>query len=974
VFNISKFAAEAPAGAVTEMWQRGDLGDIEVQLNEQGQDELAVDREQSTEDFDSNELQDEQVAEQADKLVDEFTLKQAQEYLFNLGQDGRTVWHQLVNELAAQDVANDSWYRNVADQIASSPELTALEPQLLQQAEANVMNGPLGKTISKLMTIQRGQQEGSQMMQPVAARRFAQVQALETDIADKGTFIQSYIDDLLAYNGEKGPDDARSERAKNEILAMVSPAAHEEANSPLETIQGLSPQIDRDKAEQYLGYVFENWIAPAGVETQMQPQTPQTGMEPVMSENKNPKGIIKFNLSDQVLNNSHTVVKTAADQFGQQYLLYGPTEKRICPKLRGKGGGYSGSGDVVSEYICRHHCIDGIVIDDNKTICGEALWRANAMDKFSREYVDADGNIKGGYLNKRFEINRNVPEENKMRLKPGETRKVRPPEWGNTESRMQAMRQAEGEQRDYRPDTNTGDAFEWCHDVDQNNVQQSQSARDRSEEASGHQTVQYTNKDKQENRPKVAQAGRDQLAKEIQQTHGCSCGSGCDCGPDCSCGPECECKTCKGKHASKRAERWMQDAAEDIEEKGTEGDFTDWCGGNVTEDCIERGLAQGGHRAQQANLARQFRKARHKKKKSFNLAHVKTADVEMEEITGPYNELQEMVDKDEVNLPTPENTDPQHLEKLKRVRDKVVVHTNNDNRTASFNMNRFAQGGSISPVPADGAGMTSPDGRLDTGPFKAAKGKEKGTTYKGEHYRYNPWAVCHTTVDKDEDPDKYERCVQHVKEKSSQTDDETKEAKGKEKGVTYKGEHFKYNPWAVCNKSTGGKNEAGEEKFERCVQHVKDQSRGKKKKKKDKESSSSWTYRYGQMTGPRGPFGPDNPQSDDLGLSPDYDPRDDPELEEHLYREREPSIYIDDLVGQALLQFDKGGPQAAVAYIQQEQAKPDYEHEMTVHDWDDVVNGTYEELAKKSPEDAQRFMDLMHPGDYSPVTASKKKS
>jgi hypothetical protein len=29
----------------------------------------------------------------------------------------------------------------------------------------------------------------------------------------------------------------------------------------------------------------------------------------------------------------------------------------------------------------------------------------------------------------------------------------------------------------------------------------------------------------------------------------------------------------------------------------------------------------------------------------------------------------------------------------------------------------------------------------------------------------NPWAVCHTTVDKDENPDKYERCVMNVKAK-----------------------------------------------------------------------------------------------------------------------------------------------------------------------------------------------------------------
>jgi hypothetical protein len=51
-------------------------------------------------------------------------------------------------------------------------------------------------------------------------------------------------------------------------------------------------------------------------------------------------------------------------------------------------------------------------------------------------------------------------------------------------------------------------------------------------------------------------------------------------------------------------------------------------------------------------------------------------------------------------------------------------------------------------------------------PNKEAK-KQKGVTYEGKHYDTNPWAVCHTTVDKKEDPDKYERCVQDVKEKSA---------------------------------------------------------------------------------------------------------------------------------------------------------------------------------------------------------------
>lgn len=36
---------------------------------------------------------------------------------------------------------------------------------------------------------------------------------------------------------------------------------------------------------------------------------------------------------------------------------------------------------------------------------------------------------------------------------------------------------------------------------------------------------------------------------------------------------------------------------------------------------------------------------------------------------------------------------------------------------------------------------------------------------KNKEWDPNPWAVCEVSVDKDEDPDKYERCVKKVKKK-----------------------------------------------------------------------------------------------------------------------------------------------------------------------------------------------------------------
>tara|TARA_Y100000593_G_scaffold48104_1_gene90940 strand:+ start:240 stop:1487 length:1248 start_codon:yes stop_codon:yes gene_type:complete len=45
----------------------------------------------------------------------------------------------------------------------------------------------------------------------------------------------------------------------------------------------------------------------------------------------------------------------------------------------------------------------------------------------------------------------------------------------------------------------------------------------------------------------------------------------------------------RGVHMKEeKDENWAQDAAEDIEEKGTEGEFTKYCGGDVTQACVDK--------------------------------------------------------------------------------------------------------------------------------------------------------------------------------------------------------------------------------------------------------------------------------------------------------------------------------------------------------------------------------------------------
>lgn len=85
----------------------------------------------------------------------------------------------------------------------------------------------------------------------------------------------------------------------------------------------------------------------------------------------------------------------------------------------------------------------------------------------------------------------------------------------------------------------------------------------------------------------------------------------------------------------------------------------------------------------------------------------------------------------------------------------------------------------------DCGGFRPPKGHLDTQMYPECEGTETDRNIVKKHKKkkkasdddivveskkkkkkYNPWAVCHTTVDKDEDPEKYERCVQDIKKKN----------------------------------------------------------------------------------------------------------------------------------------------------------------------------------------------------------------
>ena len=127
------------------------------------------------------------------------------------------------------------------------------------------------------------------------------------------------------------------------------------------------------------------------------------------------------------------LTKTAQHKTEENVILHGSQNKKFDPFYRQNVSDWS---------IIERNKGFGLVFDDITDIDYEAIWRGTVMDKYSRPYRDKEGNWVGGYINKRFEVDHNIPETNNYQLKPGQLRRATPPEYGSTESRLQAARAA----------------------------------------------------------------------------------------------------------------------------------------------------------------------------------------------------------------------------------------------------------------------------------------------------------------------------------------------------------------------------------------------------------------------------------------------------------------------------------------------------------------------------------------------------
>jgi hypothetical protein len=148
-------------------------------------------------------------------------------------------------------------------------------------------------------------------------------------------------------------------------------------------------------------------------------------------------------------------IKTAQHKGLENVMMFGPDQVRVDPF----------TGQLVSKWhIYERNKGYGIKPGDALDIDFEAIWRGNIMDKYSQPYRNAEGEWVGGYINKRFEVDRMVPEGNNYQLKPGEKRRAYLPEYRSTESRLQKMR-AESTIGDHKPTyANKDKPTDWSKD------------------------------------------------------------------------------------------------------------------------------------------------------------------------------------------------------------------------------------------------------------------------------------------------------------------------------------------------------------------------------------------------------------------------------------------------------------------------------------------------------------------------------
>lgn len=112
-------------------------------------------------------------------------------------------------------------------------------------------------------------------------------------------------------------------------------------------------------------------------------------------------------------------------------ILFGPSQVKPSPIVK----------DIESNLSAlERNKSNGFFIGDVYDIDFESIWRGNIMDKYYRPFDSKDGLSTGGYIDDRFEVNRNIPVGNDLRVPADGSPRPFLPEYSSTEARLSAAR------------------------------------------------------------------------------------------------------------------------------------------------------------------------------------------------------------------------------------------------------------------------------------------------------------------------------------------------------------------------------------------------------------------------------------------------------------------------------------------------------------------------------------------------------
>jgi len=423
-------------------------------------------------------------------------------------------------------------------------------------------------------------------------------------------------------------------------------------------------------------------------------------------------GIDKVEVADEMLRRKLVSTDEHNKLIKEAQIMRQPGEYdmplRVCPKLP-----WSVGKKLISTYNCRHYCLDGVVLDDDpmRVYCGELLWRRHVADKFSSDYQDRKtGELVGGYINERFykfpdagtPDNPGTPRDggNPMELKPGErTRQPRPHQW-SVERRMQEAREKKSTSDIVLNKTASTRTAGWSGKFDLESRMDSR-------------LMDYWQKMPEGNAKDIFSDAVSDATEDVMKT-----------GMDFNRSLVIELN--KMANDPEYAEMGIGTVVMDVKRIMSAKTASSWLGRAVEA---------------QVNIEEVNKETSATGYITKNIKGVEF-DIEWRYFeTGEVGQVEFEWPRDAMNMTGPSESDgtvvnPQTGEILidGAAREDLETQWNDEVVEAIFNPSRAASTSSVRVVEA----------------------KKKGKPV-------NPWAVCHTTVDKDEDPEKYERCVKDVK-------------------------------------------------------------------------------------------------------------------------------------------------------------------------------------------------------------------